>query len=309
MIELLLLVSLSIESAPLSPLPEGLTPPALCQEKGEKEEKEEAKKKEKDKEKAPPIPELPAYKKEKARRLLKLFKNTNADKRRKYQDQMIAIGRGAIPFLLEEAETKHPLQAEGVARCLAALLDVRDRTILDKLSQSKNKAFRAIAAAKYAAANDPRLKDKLKFFLKDKEAAVRLEAGLGLIKLGDASGIGEIILKVAEAGKNEKAKKPLLKDVGLVKGKAYDSLFRPYIIAHKDFKVRIACIEVIVAVGDKRFKKLLGQALSDDEREVQAAAVNALRRLVNGEEPITFANIIDLIKTVDQWKKELGLIR
>lgn len=306
MIELLLLASFSLGENPLSLFSVAAAPPPVRLDEGVDKDGEEEKKK-KEKEKAPPIPELPTYKKEKAKRLLKLFKNTNREKRRKYQDQMIALGRGAIPFLLGSSESKHELQAEGVARCLDALLVVRDRAILDKLSQSKKTRLRTIAVSKYAAAADPKLKDRLKAFLKDKESPVRLEAGRGLILLGDPSGIGEIILKTAEVEKGEKAK--LLENVALVKGKAYDSLFRPYLIAHDNFKVRIACTEVIVAIGDKRFKKILGQALSDDDNLVQTAAVNALRKLVNNEEPATFANVFDLVDAVNKWKKDLGLIR
>jgi hypothetical protein len=258
-------------------------------------------------EKAPPIPPLSALERDKLKRFLKFMKTSNLKKRRGYEDKLIAIGRGAIPSLLEKAETTHVHLAPAVDRCLLVLLDVRDAKILGDFSRSKTVRLRRIAIAKYAGAARPGDKEIIKGFLKDTDAAIRLEAALGLVKMKDPAGIPEII--VASAGASGREKKRILADVALLKGKIYSSHFRSLATKHKDPKVRKAALELIVAIGDKRVKDVLGLALRDDHNLVKTAAVNALRQLIKGEKPTTFETVFALVDAVEKWQKELGLAR
>ncbi len=271
--------------------------PPSSQEEQEKKEKEK-----KDKYKPLPIPALKTIQREQAQRYLKFLKTSNPKKRVKYEEKMIALGRGVIPLLLEKAETDHKHQAEGIARCLTTLLDARDSAILGGFSKSKKIRLRLIAVLKFSEARDPKYQEQLKVYLKDKDPSIRFEAAAGLVSLGDGRGVGEIILKLAE-GRSREIERALA-DIKLLYGKVFDSLFTPYVCGHDDPKVRKAGIEIIVIIGDRKLKTVLVKALNDDHNLVKAAAVNGLRKLLKNQEPIKFPTVFDLVNAVEKWKKE-----
>jgi HEAT repeat protein len=261
----------------------------------------------KEEEKPPVYPPLSALHKEQVKRLFSQFKNRNPEKRREAEKDMIAIGRGAVPDLLENGDTRHDHQGECIYRCLMALLDGRDLYTLKNGYKSKAPRMRLLSVVKISSLKKPELAEFLKGAMKDEDDKIRLEAALGLLALKDPGGIGEIIEKVAETRKDPP--KRLLEDLPLLHGKVYDSLFTPYLIKHENPDVKIAAAQVITAIGDPRLKSVLGRALDDPHNIVKTAAVNALRKLIRNEEPRTFSTVFELVETVDAWKRELGLIR
>ncbi len=280
--------------------------PTLCSILPPAQEEETEKRSKKPK--APPIPPLSATDKEKAKRFLTFLKRSDPEKRRGYENKMVALGRGVIPLLMEKAESTHKHQSGAIARCLTRLLDVKDRERLDTLAKSKKNALRMLVVTKYASSPREEDKEKLKTFLEDSAPEIRLEASLGLIRLSDPAGIKEIVLSLATC-KNERQRKAMTADLPNLKGKVYSSHFRSLATKHEDHEVRKATLEVIVAIGDKRVKDVLGLALRDDHNLVKGAAVNALRKLLKGQEPITFPTVFDLVDAVEKWKNELGVSR
>lgn len=298
MIEFILLSVLSAGVQSDIPAHCFILPPAQ-EEETEKTEKEQP---------PPPIPPLSATDKEKVKRFLTFLKRSDPEKRRSYENKMVTLGRGVIPLLLEKVETTHEHQSGAIVRCLTRLLDVKDREILQKLAQSKKVALRKLVIVKYASTPRKEDKETLKAFLKDSAPEIRLEAALGLVRLGDPAGIAEIVVSLA-ACKNDGERKALTADLPNLKGKVYSSHFRSLATKHEDHEVRKAALEVIVAIGDKRIKDVLGLALKDDHNLVKGAAVNALRKLLKGQEPIAFPTVFDLVDAVEKWKNELGVAR
>jgi len=220
---------------------------------------------------------------------------------------MIAIGRGAIPSLIQEATTKHESVGGCIYNCLMALMDKRDLVTLQSCMASKTERLRHMAVVKMAALKKPECTESLIKALEEKKSEIRLEAALGLASLGNPSGIGEIIKKIAKDRKN--IPPGLMKDLPLLKGKVYGSMFTPYLVKHEDPEVRISAAMVIVGICDMRLKPILGKALNDPHNLVKTSAVNALRKMVNGEKPRQFKNVFELVEAVNKWKKKLGAIR
>ena len=278
------------------------------QERAKKHDPKTEKEKKADKTEKPPVyPELSVLHKQKIKRLFISLKNRNPKKRKAYEKDMIAIGRGAIPSLIDNGTTKHEGQGECVFNCLMALMDKRDAVTLNECYKSKERLLRLLAVLKIGTLKNEKFLNFLKDALKDGDPEIRLEAALGLVSLKCPVGIKEIILKRAE---NHNKKMPRLTEtLPMLKHKAYTSLFTPYLVKHEDPKVRIVTAEVIADINDKGLKSTLGMALNDSHNLVQTAAVNALRKLVNGEEPRKFNNVFELVEIVNKWKKELGIIR
>lgn len=262
-----------------------------------------------EKEKYKPVeyPPLSPLHKEKIKRLYTKFKNRNPKKRKAYEKDMIAIGRSAIPSLIKNGTTGHEEMGECIYNCLSVLMDERDVVTLKTCYQSEAERLRLLAVVKIGAVKDPDLLDFLKEACKDESPKVRLEAGLGCAALGDASGVGEIIMKVSENRRNPPPR--IMECLPNLKNHVYGSMFTPYLVKHDEPEVRIAAAHVIAEIGDRKLKSTLGRALNDHHNLVKTAAVNALRKLVNGEEPREFKNVFDLVEAVNKWKKELGEVR
>ena len=252
--------------------------------------------------KAPPdYPRLSALHKEQAKERLVAFKNRNPKKRDEAVHKMVSIGRSVIPFLLSRIDTRHADQGECIYRSLRALMDRRDAFVLKKCARSKCDRERLLAAAELAEMKDPHARDTLKALLADPKEEVRLEAALGLAEIEDPAGMGEIIRAVARDYKHVPER--VTRVIPRLKGHVYGSLFFPFLSDKEKPEVRIAAVEVIVRIGDKGLKSVLGRALDDPHNLVKAAAVNGLRRLVKQQEPRAYSNVFELVEAVNEWKK------
>jgi HEAT repeat protein len=271
---------------------------ALPQEKPAKED---------DQEKEPEYPHLSMGEKERAKRFLTGFKNKKPEKRKAAEERMVALGRGVVPMLLAQAETRHENQAESIYNCLLLLMEEQDVPVLKRQYKSKTARLRLLAVVKMASFKKPAHAAFLKDALEDEDERVRLEAALGLAWLGSPKGLGEIILNLARQRKEPDQR--LLDPIPQLKGNVYSGHLFPYLINHKDPDVRIVTAELIALIGDKKLVHVLGSALRDPHNLVQAATVNSLRKLAKDQEPRKFDNVFDLVEAVDAWKKELGVGR
>jgi hypothetical protein len=296
---LLLTVLLSLPGAPMGPGMGCLAPRPVAQaEEGKTPEEAQE-------EKPIEYPELSVLHQQQVKRMFTSFKNTNPKKRREFEKDMIKIGRGTIPLLVEKGTTKHEEEGECICNCLLVLFEEKDMALLKACYASKAARLRRVAVIKIASFQKDKYLEFLKKALKDEDEDIRLEAALGLVQIQDASGIGEIILNISKNRKNPSAR--LVKDLPKLKYKTYPSYFYPWLVDHEDPEVRMTAAEVIAEIGDPRLKPALGKALNDSHNLVQAAAVNALRKLVNGEEPRNYGNVFELIEEVNKWKKDLGI--
>lgn len=252
----------------------------------------------------PLYPALSPLEKDKAKHLLKDFRNKNPEKRKEFEKRMIDLGRGVIPFLIEQAATRHKTQAECIFNCLVALTDERDVEAMLECFQSKSIHLRRLSVIKIAAIRDEEHLDSLKKAYKDPDADIKLEAAIGLAYLGDPAGLGEIIVATAAEQPDPPAR--YKEAIPCLKGNVFTGHLFPYLLYHEDPAVRVVTAQMIGTMGDKKLVHVLAKALEDSHNLVQAATVNALRQLVNGEEPRKFDNMFELIEEVDKWKKKLS---
>jgi len=312
MIECLLLAACTYCFSPAAPNTASITilnKSIICtitQDDGDK--KKDDKKAKKEQVKKPEYPKLKPVYREKCKRLIRSFMNKNPKKRRKFEQDMIKFGRAAIPYMLDNANVKKAEQQECIYNCLFELMDEQDvETLKTTCYQSKHEIMKRLAVCKIASFEKPSHLNFLKFATKDKDPVLRLEAALGLVAIKDASGVGEIIMKVSENKRT--TPKRLLANMPRLKGKAYESMFTPYLVKHENPDVRRSAVKVLLAINDINLKRIIGKALEDPHNLVKTEAVNALRQLVNKEKPKSYRNVFELVEEVNKWKKDLGLIR
>ncbi|MGQ0553557.1 MAG: HEAT repeat domain-containing protein [Planctomycetota bacterium] len=254
----------------------------------------------------PPLPKVDIPKLERA---IPKLRSESADYRAKVEREIIGLGRGALPELAKSAVTKDAFQQEGLVNCLAALADLRDRDFVQSSLTSAVVPLRRFAARKvgdYGRAV-PELIEQLLPVLNDADESARTEAALSLLRCGRDEGLRQAALVFDTAWKD----RVLAALPGVANQGAHDSAAALLVIDPKRekedaagaAKERLAAVQLLATIGDPASQKLLVRALDDKHNLVQRAAINALRRLLEGQGELKTISTFDQIKELERLKK------
>jgi len=259
---------------------------------------------------APPVqppPTLEPAKVQELQREIDKLRNNNEEGRAKSEAVVIAFGRGAIPFLVEQAHTRHAGQQAGLVNCLLALADMNDRDLVASSLTSEHVTLRRFAARKAGQLELPALLDALPPLLKDSDEEVRTEAALALVAHGNEAGLP--VAAFALTGPLRDRARAAIRGVA-GKGK-HENIGALLVIDPKRereepdaaAKERLAAVDVLYAIGDDASIALLVTALDDHHNLVQRAAINALRDLLEQQGPMVGSSIFQQIKEVERLKE------
>jgi HEAT repeat protein len=259
---------------------------------------------------APPVqppPTLEPAKVQALQRDIDKLRNNNVEGRTKTEAVVIEYGRGAIPFLVEQAHTRHEGQQAGLVNCLLALADMNDRELVASSLTSEHVTLRRFAARKAGELELPALLDALPPLLKDADEEVRTEAALALVAHGNEAGLP--VATFALTGPLRDRARAAIRGVA-GKGK-HENIGALLVIDPKRereepdvaSKERLAAVDVLYAIGDDASIALLVTALDDHHNLVQRAAINALRDLLEQQGPMVGSSIFQQIKEVERLKE------
>lgn len=258
---------------------------------------------------AAPPPELSRTDEARLERYLKALRNSNAEKRAETEADIAALGRGAIPGLVDAATTDHEGKIDGLVACLVALTTIDDRDLVATSIDSELVALRRFAVRKAGALGLPSHLDRLAGRLSDEDADVRLGAALALVanKREDA-----VVALVPHVGGPREAE--VLAAVRGLRDAGPHTSLRAMLSVDKEREKRdpegyaserIAVVALLHAIGDAAARSTLTQALDDPHNLVQRRAIDALRDLVEGQGPFEATSIFQQIKEVERLKQVL----
>lgn len=257
------------------------------------------------------FPKLTAMDGQKLERLLEALKTRNQADRDAREAEIVKLGRGVVPAVVQKAHEKHKLQEAHLASILDKLLGKDDVAFVKGLLADPAPAVRVFAVRKLLsvtptkADGDPELIELFKQSLNDADPEVKLAAALALADQHRADGLLVLIeaLRSADKVKQEAVGQALHKLKGreahkLVEGELSEKV--------KDADRRILVLKAIGMIGDPSAASLIGKSLEESNSRIQEAAVNALRGAVDGQPPVELATVFDLVKEIEAWKKRLG---
>lgn len=278
-------------------------------------------------------PELTALQKQKLGRAIKKLRNSNASVRAKVEDDVIAVGRGALPALADAASTDHAGKMAGLQRCLVELVDLRDRLWVAEAMSSEDLVMRRFAAEATGKLGTPTLLKQVAQLLDDEDTVSATLAALSLTRAGDESALGTLVdlyvaadLAKTRASKSGRSKSsrgsptaevdwtpailealPQLYDVG-----SHEALLERLVVddmlerddPQASSAVRLAAVAMLDTIGDEAAVKGLIRALNDPHNIVQQESINALRRLVEDKPPFQGATF-QQIRELERLKKLL----
>lgn len=253
-----------------------------------------------------PPPELGKVDAAKLVRELKKLRNSNDEARAKTEAKIIALGRGAIPSLVEGAHTDHEGNQAGILACLDALATLDDRELVASSLESEHVTLRRFAAREAGDLALPSLIEALPARLEDEDEQVRQEAALSLVRNGEERGLSTLVPYVGgDLDERLMAALPSIADAGshaqLVEMLEVDKE-RERREAEAYATERLNVVRMLRAIGDRAARRALVTALDDPHNLVQREAINALRAIVEDKGPFEGSSIFQQIKEVDRLK-------
>lgn len=255
-------------------------------------------------------PELDARDLTKLQRAVKKLRNSNVERRRSAEDEVISFGRGALPELLDAAGTTHEGMIAGIQRCLVTLVDLRDRELVADALQSEKITLRRFAVEAAGRLHHAPLLERLPHALTDPDADVRALAALALAANGREEGLAALVdawvSGRAEEGGHDRWSAPILAALeGLRDTGPHQPLLDRLVVDPRDERedpkgaaeIRLATVALLHHLGDEAAVRGLAKALEDNHNLVQRAAIDAVRELVEHKPPFegaTFQQIKEL---------------
>lgn len=248
--------------------------------------------------------------------VLKLRKARTEEMERSAREALGALGAAAAPALLSALEHEKDAAARArVVEMLVACTDARHTRLLARELESRSGALRSFALARLAALPDAGLREAAGQALaraekaadkagpKDLEAREERElAALFCAATGSGAGLEHVLARAERAWAEEQ---PRLR-VALAPLKGSDAVGR--LAAELEAKGRarkLAALRLLALCGDERALPALRPLLDATERDLQSATVDALRAIVDGEEPLGPIPVFELIEHLQRWKERL----
>jgi len=280
-----------------------------------------------------PPPELTALQEQKLGRAIKKLRNSNSKKRAEYEDDVIAVGRGALPALAEAATTNHAGKMAALQRCLVELVDLRDRFLVEEALESKLVVMRRFATEASGKLGTDSLLKLLPDALDDADEDVRTLAALSLTRNGIETALGVLVdtylasTKVLTEEQDDRPSRssrnkdsdtdrwsqPILSALSHLRNVGRHDALLERLEVDKQLErddprtsaaVRLAAVTMLASIGDEASVRGLGRALDDHHNIVQQESINAIRRLVE-DKPSFQGATFQQIKELERLKQLL----
>lgn len=291
-----------------SPFATHLAAPAVLQDK-------------KDPEKAEAWPDAPA-KKALTKSIGKLRKAASDEMVRQGFEELAAMGAGAAPTLLVALGKER--DADAARRIREALDDVTTAAhtrLLAEHFDAKKEPTKLYALRRVAELGDAGLREdaearwtELLAMKKDterkgkKKVTEELERHLAVLTLSTGSPASlEACMGLAGAkayGKWSGTLNAAARHAGAAGTEVAETLATT-LGSETAMRPRLAALRLLTWAGTKDHAKAVAPCLDARENNVKIAAINALRRLVDGDDPIEKLSAFDAIERANKWKARL----
>lgn len=255
-------------------------------------------------------PKLSNLDAEKCKRSIKKLRNDNAKYRHAAEQEVIAFGRGAIPFLEEAATTKDDAMMDAIVNALCGVADARDRDRVEAHLTSQLIPLRRFGARETGDIGLPEMLDRLLPLLGDADRPTQVEAALSLVRNGREEGLAVVTLAYGGTYGPGWGERVLAALPGIANKGTHSEVAKLLSIDPQREKEepdvasneRLAAVKLLHAIGDPAATALLVQALDDHHNVVQREAINALRDLLEHKGPLEANSIFQQLNEVKRLK-------
>lgn len=251
----------------------------------------------------------------------KLRKAASDEMLRQGQEEVLAFGPGAAPGLLaalgkeknEDAadrfrEALDSITAPAHTRLLAAEFDAKRVPtrlyVMRRVAELGDPGLREDAEARWSELQEMKADPKRK-----KKVTEELELHVAVLALSTGSPDSLPACLALAGDKAYKRWEPSLDAAAANAGAAgaeVGDLLAEELSSQSGMRERLAALRLLTWAGHEAHAKAIAPALDARENNVKIEAINALRRIVDGEEPIARLSAFAAIEEAGKWKKRIG---
>lgn len=218
----------------------------------------------------------------------------------KAEAALTEYGDEAGPALLGALSDRRPGRSEALARVLDRALTPRHAALLARFADRRRVAQRRYALRTLARFQDQRMAPVLAAHLEDKDPDSAFFAALGLCGVGRFEGLPTVFER---CHREWHLWRPLveecLQDARSVAGsEAALALMSP-----EDSLSRVTGLRLLRSLATPESKRDLQTFLAAEQHAVIKAAINTLRVVVDGDEPIPDLTVFDAVTLAEEWRK------
>ncbi len=246
-------------------------------------------------------PTLSSTDKDRVFALAMQFKKDDPKLRDAARQQLIAMGAGAVPFLLQRVSDRTENENKQLFEVFDALIESKHGALLAREVRKPIVELRRYLSQRMARFADPELLPTLTPLRKDKDELTAFHAALGCLALGEGDALQQVLTY---------SKTHWLEQVDLI------AAVLPHARSAENGNVLFAAITKApaadqmaglrlaryMAVDDH--KVILRTYLDSPDHAVKKEAVNVCR-VLNGEPPLEKLDVFQSIKLANEWKKKL----
>ncbi len=219
---------------------------------------------------------------------------------------LVAYGTGVAPVILRRLGDREvaelPESAAALGRILDAVCTPEYAGLIAERTTDRSVEVRRWSVGWIGRHTLPDQEKALRRALGDDDAAVSFRAALGLLGLGN----GDVLDKVLADCMEDWRSKAALVDSIAAPGRS-NELAQALVdrIANAPVNERVTGLRLARSLCPKDYAAVLGTFLDDDAATVKKEAINALRVVVDGDEPLENLSVFQAIDAAKKWKERL----
>jgi hypothetical protein len=233
--------------------------------------------------------------------LLRKLDDEDPEVRAESETGLIELGAGIAPQLWARLGRDED-QAPVLARLLDTVVTPEYGPLVADRIDDRSIAVRRWCVAWLAQRHDQGYLPAMREKLGDKDAEIRFHAGLGVAGLGDLDGMPPVLAGCIEDWQSRAAATATA--LTPARGaKLADWLLDK--MREDDERTQITALRLLRYLGPKTYAARVAIHLDAQRAQVKKEAINALRVIVDGDEPLETLAVFQAIEQAKQWKARL----
>ena len=216
---------------------------------------------------------------------------------------LVEMGAGATPHLISRMSDHRKNINDSISLVLDQITTAEHAPLLAEFAQDRKTAVRSYVVRRLTEFCTPEMADVFRRAREDKDEGIAFQAALGLASAGDGSAIGVIFDHCMDDWLTDAARVSAALEPCRSPDTAQWVLRR---MEGTDERAVVTGLRLLRSVGTVDKAALIGRFLQHESQTVKKEAINALRVVVDGDEPLEKLPVFKTIEMAKQWRSRVG---
>lgn len=251
----------------------------------------------------PTWPELTGSETEHAKVLVHQLAAEEPEEAQAAEAELTTLGAGVAPYLLARLGDRRPESTAALRRVLHRVVEPVYAPLVAEKADSRSALVREWSLEFLALQHDPRWRKVFEKNRKHKEKEIVFRACLGLAALKDTDALEEVFVQCMAEEWRDHAEL-----VSRCLAPARSDEMAEWLVRHMprdDEHARITGLRLMRSLAPKEYAGVIATFLDSEQHAVKKEAINALRAVVDGDEPLENLSVFQAIDQAKKWKERV----